>query len=123
LKEGKIFAVAKKFSLDSHAIRELFKKIGFGFLLGASINAGFAALDMRPSVEEWDGHESGIARLILGGGGVLSLARTFQVGSRSKAPGILSKQEPLSLPLIRELYTKGNIPPTLLIKPYALRES
>ena len=35
---------------------------------------------MKPTVEEYDKHESGIARLILGGGGVWSLARTFHAG-------------------------------------------
>lgn len=57
-----------------------FKKMTLGFLVGAGIHAAFATLDMKPTVEEYDKHESGIARLILGGGGVWSLARTFHAG-------------------------------------------
>ena len=57
-----------------------FKKIGLGFLVGAGLNLALADIDMKPTVEEYDKHESGIARLILGGGGVWSLARTFHAG-------------------------------------------
>jgi len=57
-----------------------FKKIGLGFLVGMGINLALADIDMKPTVEEYDKHESGIARLILGGGGVWSLARTFHAG-------------------------------------------
>lgn len=56
------------------------KRIGLVFLIGAGMNVAFATLDMKPTVEEYDKHESGIARLILGGGGVWSLARTFHAG-------------------------------------------
>jgi hypothetical protein len=57
-----------------------FKKIGLGFLVGTGLNLALADIDMKPTVEEYDKHESGIARLILGGGGVWSLARTFHAG-------------------------------------------
>lgn len=57
-----------------------FKKIGLGFLVGMGLNLALADIDMKPTVEEYDKHESGIARLILGGGGVWSLARTFHAG-------------------------------------------
>jgi len=57
-----------------------FKKMGLGFLVGMGLNLALADIDMKPTVEEYDKHESGIARLILGGGGVWSLARTFHAG-------------------------------------------
>jgi hypothetical protein len=56
------------------------KRIGLGFLVGTGLNLALADIDMKPTVEEYDKHESGIARLILGGGGVWSLARTFHAG-------------------------------------------
>ena len=56
------------------------KTIGMSLLISACLDGAFAVFDLKSTVEEYDKHESGIARIVLGGGGVWSLARTFQSG-------------------------------------------
>eukprot|EP01037_Dinobryon_pediforme_P013636 gene13636-13751_t len=86
-----------------------FKKIGLGFLVGMGINLALADIDMKPTVEEYDKHESGIARLILGGGGVWSLARTFHAGGFAPLGLIVSLTNFYLIRLYKRYFGKGQL--------------
>ena len=60
--------------------KKFLKTIGMSLLISACLNGAFAVMDLKPSVDEFNKVKASAVHFVLGGGGLWSLARTFQAG-------------------------------------------